>query len=132
MQFGMPTTFADWVALALRMMVVAVTVAGFLWKVIKAPLETQVNGLGGRVKILEDGRTHDTALVDKHDRSIERIENAMIEGQGRVARIEGSVERLIVAIERNRDANIEEDSEIRERLVRIETKLDAMQQKRKP
>jgi chromosome segregation ATPase len=131
---NMPTSLSEWVSLAVQLSVVTLAVAAFLWRVIKQPIVDMVNGLGKRVKEIEERKSQHAASLDKHDRSIERLEGAVVDNKERLGRIEGSVERLVTAMERNRDANMEEDSEIRERLVRIETKVDAIQQRegRKP
>lgn len=134
----LPTSLSEWVTLLVQLFLVAAAVAGFLWRVVKQPIDAKIaamgvdtehtiNGLGGRVKVIEEGCTHHSTLIDKHDRAIERIEGEAVRDKERLFRLEGAIERLVTAIERNRDAHIEEDSEIRERLVRIETKVDALQ-----
>ncbi|MDQ3273622.1 MAG: hypothetical protein M3Q39_00970 [Actinomycetota bacterium] len=126
METELPTSLSGWVSLAVQLGVVVLAVAGLLWRAIKKPLEDEINGLGRRVKIVEDKAMQHGTLIDKNDRSIERLGGAVVDGQKSVAKIEGVVERLVTAIERNRDAHAEEDSEIRERLVRIETKVDTL------
>lgn len=129
MDAGLPRTLAEWVSLAVQLSVVALAVAGFLWRVIKAPIVDMVNGLGKRVTEIEERKMQHATMLDRHDRAIERLESAVVDGKERISRIEIGIERLVSAMERNRDAHSEEDSEIRERLVRIETKVDAIQHK---
>lgn len=125
----LPTSLAEWVSLVVQLGVVALAVAGVLWRVIKTPIVDMVNGLGKRVSDIEERKTQHATTLDRHDRSIERLEGAVVDGKERIGRIEAGIERLVIAIERNRDAHAEEESEIRERLVRIETKVDAIQHK---
>ena len=127
MNSGLPGTISEWVSLIIQLCVITSVVAGFLWRVVKQPIVDMVNGLGGRVKEIEERKANHQTLLDKHDRAIERLEGAVSENKERLGRIEGAVERLVVSMERNRDAHTEEESEIRERLVRIEMKVDAIQ-----
>lgn len=143
MEAGLPTTLSEWVSLVVQLVVVVGAVFGLLWRFLKQPIEQQINGLGARmehkhadleerIKESESGCTHHGTLIDKHDRAVERLENAVALDRERIGRIEGALERLVTATEFNRTAHMEADSEIRERLVRIETKVDALQQSNPP
>lgn len=154
MQADLPTSVSEWVNLAWQLVLIIAAVSAFLWRILRAPLvqlmkeadatnaqaiheldlkmEQTTNGVGQRVKVLEEGCMQHGTLIDKHDRAVERLENAVALSQERTARMEAKIDNLVTAIERNRDAHLEEDGEIRERLVRIETKVDALQQASPP
>lgn len=126
MQNALPGTVDEWLTLLIHLGTVAVAVGGFLWYVLKTPLVAQIDGLGGRVKECEDRNVvHETRLAE-HSQTLRDAAHDRKELHDRVGRTEGSLVRLVTALERNRDAHMEADGEIRERLVRIETKLDAI------
>lgn len=127
-----PATMEGWVRLLLVLGGFGLSMAGFAWRFMRLPLLTQINGLGDRVKLVELSAAARDPEIRKLDRAGESARHDLMALHDRVGRIEGATERLISAMERNRDAHMEEEGEIRERLVRIETKVDGILKVRDP
>ena len=128
-----PSSVEGWVGLVLALIGITSVLLGAIKLGIKDPLQKDVNGLGDRLKDVEvDVTKNKTDIESLKDRS------GRMEGDQRdssrdrldlhedVARLAGTVESLSRMVHDNEIATLEQRTEILERLVRIETKVDVV------
>jgi hypothetical protein len=121
-----PTTLAQWVGLVVQVTTITAALAALGWRLIRAPLLDSINGLGERVKRIEVADEGHGARLHAMERHRELDARDRSDLRSHVDRVEGQLSRLISHIESERGHKGRADSEIRERLVRIETKVDDM------
>lgn len=115
-----------WLALALEFLAILVAVGALLWRTIKQPLEDQTNGLGKRVTAVElVNKAHEARLAEL-DRALYDSRRDRTEMHEHIGRIEANLDRVVAAMEKNRNSQVEEDGSIRDRLTKIETKVDIL------
>jgi hypothetical protein len=121
-----PDTLAGWVGLFIQVSTITAALAAFGWRVIRAPLLTSINGLGERVHRVEMSDEGQGTRLHALERFSETSQRDRTDLRDHINRVEGQLSRLISHIESERGHKGRADSEIRERLVRIETKVDDM------
>ena len=125
-----PNTLAEWLALLVQVSVVIAAVAGFAWQTIRAPLVNQINGLGHRVQTVETGCTQHQANIEGLQRAKERAEFDRMAIHERMGKVEGMFTRMIEQQEKARDERHSDEQEVRERLARIEIKVDDLRREK--
>jgi SMC interacting uncharacterized protein involved in chromosome segregation len=122
-----PKDLKDWLGI-LAPVIVWIAVGAFAW----AKLTGKVNGLGRRVKVVEDSRSEDRGRMDRMERELADYRRDAQDAVNRLGRVERAVEDVAETVNQGNlqlgsqlhgiEKLIQEkDSKTRERLVRIET-----------
>ena len=115
---------ARWLEAGIQLLVFLGTIIFAAWKVIRKPLEEQLNGLGNRVTVVElDYRSHDTK-IEGLDRRFDRQEFKMDAQTERLSSLDDKFSRLLTVMETSKEAGNKTEMGISERLTRIESKCD--------
>lgn len=126
----LPHTLSDWLVL-IGIVVGWVASVVLLWQ----RMTNKVNGLGERVNALEDSSAEKKGRMDRNEREIELLHNAVTGGAERLGRMERSIEGLedhvtemkieiTGAVGEIKNIILEKNASVRERIVRIESKLE--------
>jgi hypothetical protein len=115
----LPHDLTGWLKLLTEIFLITVAVAGFILRYIRKPIIEQVNGLGRRVKTLEEtDATHNGSLdmLSKHDERTAFQVAAMAERMGKLEGRQDNLDGNFEAFTRGADV----------RFARFEEKLDSM------
>ena len=119
-----PSTLSEWLEFLVHLGIVLGAAGGFAWAVIRAPLVNQINGLGERVNDVEVGSTKHEANIQSLQRAKERSEFDRSALHERFGKLEGLFSRMVEAQDKAREDRHKNEQDMRDRLARIETKVD--------
>lgn len=119
-----PNDMKFWVDFAFQLVGIIFVIVPLMWKLVKSPLENQIDGLGVRVSRNE----HSCATFDGKIQSVEKQMEVSIFDRAsiheRMGSLEEKFERFLVNAENDRRAINKDDQKILERLASIEAKVD--------
>lgn len=113
----------SWLGLIIRVAVTVLAVLAFVWRVIRAPIMEQINGLGTRVNASTESCATLGAKVGSLERQHELMSFQQQANSERMGKLEGKLDKVDDNISKFRDHSGSEESEIKERLAGIESRM---------
>jgi hypothetical protein len=120
----LPDTLGEWLSVVLTICGTISATAALIWKIMKQPLETELNGVGARLNKVDETVTRNQQDILNLQRQHETEVFYRTAHAERMSKIELLIDRLEQIISTQRDQAGREDKAIGERLAGIEAKMD--------
>lgn len=118
-----PTTLQGWLAVAGFLATAIVSIVGAVWASVRQPIMAKVNGLGKRVTDQEHISQRLTGRMESAERAIDLAQVDSSNLHESISRLSTEMQTLTNLTRTVQMERLEDMSEIKERLARIETKV---------
>jgi hypothetical protein len=119
----LPDSMGEWLSVIVTICGTISATAALIWRIVKQPLEIELNGLGKRQNLTEQTVTRNQQDISNLQREYEREVFYRTAHAERMSKMELMIDRLEQIVSNQRDSSGREDKVIGERLAAIEAKM---------